>query len=60
MVNRPAQVSQIEVKRSVSGALAAGLRIGRVEIDHKAGKVTIIAEGSGNRFSFPDPDELLR
>ena len=60
MANRPALVSQTEVKRTVSGALAAGLRIARVEVDHRTGKVTIIPEGAADTFSGPNPDELLR
>lgn len=60
MANRPALVSQTEVKRTVSGALAAGLRVGRVEVDHRSGKVTVYSEGVEERSLGPNPDELLR
>lgn len=60
MANRPALVSQTEVKRSVSGALAAGLRIGRVEVDHRKGKVVIFPEGSDPDVLGPNPDDLLK
>lgn len=60
MVARPAQVSQTEIKRTVQAALAAGLRIGRVEVDHKTGRVVVFPDGAAPQFAGPDPDELLR
>lgn len=60
MANRPARVSQIEVKRTVSGAMAAGVRIARIEVDYRTGRVTIIPEGAAAQAAGPDPDELLR
>lgn len=59
MAARPAMVSQQEVKRSVAGAVAAGVRIGRIEVDHRAGKVTIIPDGMDDT-NTPNPcDRLL-
>jgi hypothetical protein len=59
MANRPAAISQIEIKRSVAAVQAAGLRIGRVDIDHRAGTVTIIPEGVSD--DGPNPcDRLLK
>ena len=60
MANRPALVSQTEVKRTVSGVLAAGLLVGRVEVDHRTGKVTVYSEGVEERLCGPNPDELLK
>ena len=60
MANRPALVSQAEIKRAVAGILAAGLRVGRVEVDHRNGRVIVIPEGSQPILPGPDPDELLR
>ncbi|MFT3972016.1 MAG: hypothetical protein QM699_00620 [Amaricoccus sp.] len=60
MAARPALVSQQEVKRTVSGALAAGLRIGRIEVDHRTGKVTIFAEGADETSSTNPCDRLLK
>lgn len=60
MANRPARVSQIEVKRAISGALAAGLRIARVEVDHLGGKVTVYSQGVDEKYCGPNPDELLK
>lgn len=60
MANRPALVSQTEVKRTVTAALAAGLRIARVEVDHRAGKVIIIPHGADETMTGPNPDELLK
>lgn len=37
----PARFTQSDVKRAASGAVAAGLAIGRIEIDPN-GKITII------------------
>lgn len=60
MANRHALVTQIEVKRTVSGALAAGLRIGRIEVDHKTGKVTIYPEGLEVSSGANPCDRLLK
>lgn len=46
MANRPAQVTETEVKRSIKAAREAGLRIGRVDVDHRRGVVSIIPEGA--------------
>lgn len=45
MANRPAVVTKIEVTRSISAAIAAGLKIGRIEVDHRQDKVVIFPEG---------------
>lgn len=57
---RPALVSQTEIKRTVQAALSAGLRIGRVEVDHTTGRVVLIPEGAAPKAVGPDPDELLK
>ncbi|MCA3485855.1 MAG: hypothetical protein IOD05_17170 [Rhodobacter sp.] len=60
MANRLALVSETEIKRSVRGALAGGVQIGRVEVDHRTGRVVIIAVGTVDLFTGPNPDELLK
>ena len=60
MAARPARVSQAEIKRTLQAALAAGMRIGRVEVDHATGRVVVIPEGALPGTSGPDPDELLK
>lgn len=56
MANRPALVSQTEVKRTVAGALDAGLRIGRIEVCHRTGKVVIYTDITApNDASTPNP-----
>lgn len=59
MAARPALVSQQEVKRTVSAALAAGIRIGRIEVDHRTGKVTIFPEGIDDTKLSNPCDRLL-
>lgn len=46
MAARPALVSQTEIKRTLQAALSAGLRIGRVEVDHTTGRVVVFPEGA--------------
>ena len=59
MAARPALVTQLEIKRAVAGAQAAGLRIGRIEVDQTTGKVVIWPEGASE--SGPNPcDRLLK
>ena len=59
MAPRPALVSQQEVKRTVTAAIAAGVRIGRIEVDHRAGKVTIVPEGAAEAKTRNPCDRLL-
>lgn len=60
MANRLALVSETEIKRSVRGALAGGVQIGRVEVDHRTGRVIIIPMSAVDLFTGPNPDELLK
>ena len=60
MAGRPAIVSQTEIKRTLSAAIGAGLRVGKVEIDHRAGKVTIYPEGAVLEATTNPCDRLLR
>ena len=57
---RNAQVTQAEIRRTLQAALSAGLRIGRVEVDHASGRVVVFPEGAAAQAAGPDPDELLR
>mgnify|MGYP003610546521 CR=1 FL=1 len=60
MANRPALVTEAEVKRTVSGALKAGLQVRRVSVDHRTGNVTVYSEGVEDDQWGPNPDELLK
>lgn len=61
MANRPARVTEVEVKRTVKGAMAAGIPVGRIEVDHASGKVTIFPLGAEPDAGIgPNPDELLK
>ena len=60
MPARPTFVSQAEIKRTLQAALSAGLRIGRVEVDHATGRVVVFPEGAAELAAGPDPDELLK
>ncbi|WER08883.1 hypothetical protein PUH89_16480 [Rhodobacter capsulatus] len=60
MAGRPALVSQAELKRTVSAALAAGLRIGRVEVDRRTGIVTVYSEGPATEAKANPCDRLLK
>lgn len=60
MANRSAIVTKVEVARSISAAIAAGLKIGRVEVDHRTGRVVIVLDG-GTDDSRDNPcDRLLK
>ena len=41
MAGRPATVKQIDVTRAVKGAVAAGLVVGRIEVDQRTGKIIV-------------------
>ena len=60
MAARRAIVSQAEIKRTLQAALSAGLRIGKVEVDHAKGRVVVFPEGAAAQTAGPDPDELLK
>ena len=60
MANRPAVVTKIEVTRSISAVIAAGLRVGRVEVDHRQSKVVIFPEGEEEVVARNPCDRLLK
>lgn len=60
MTNRPAIVTKVEVTRSVSAVIAAGLKIGRIEVDHRLGKVVIFPEGDEDAVARNPCDRLLK
>jgi hypothetical protein len=45
MTKRTASVTQAEIERSLKGVQAAGIAVGRVEVDHNARKVVIFPVG---------------
>jgi hypothetical protein len=59
MANRLALVSETEIKRSVRGALAGGVQIGRVEVDHRTGRVIIIPMGAPGGDDGANPCDVL-
>jgi hypothetical protein len=60
MANRPAIVTKMEVARSIAAAMSAGLKIGRVEVDHRQGLVVIVPEGRTDDSSGNPCDRLLK
>lgn len=59
MSNRAAQVTQTEIKRTVKGALEAGVAIGRIEVDHRTGRVIVWPAGAVKVEGANPCDELL-
>lgn len=59
MSGRSTLVSQAEIKRTLQAYLAAGLQVGRVEVDHSRGRVVVFPEGPAVQAAGPNPDELL-
>lgn len=51
MPNTSATFKQIDVTRAVKGALAAGLPVARIEIDHLTGKTVIHCDQAGEAGS---------
>lgn len=60
MANRPALITQAELKRTIAGALEAGVKVGRVEVDHRAGKVVIYSVGVEDTTDDNPCDRLLK
>lgn len=60
MANRPVIVTKVEVARSIAAAISAGLKVGRVEVDHRAGLVVIVPEGCPDSSGGNPCDRLLR
>jgi hypothetical protein len=60
MTNRPATFKQVDVTRAVKGAVAAGLSVGRIEIDQRTGKIVIFSAGPGADDAANSCDRLLR
>lgn len=60
MANRPAVVTKTEVARSIAAVISAGLKIGRIEVDHREGKVVIFPEGVDDGVNANPCDRLLR
>lgn len=50
----PALIKQIEIARTVKAVLSAGLRVGRVEVDHATGRVVVFPEGTGIDGAMPN------
>lgn len=59
MANRPAQVTSTEIKRTIKGAIDAGMIIGRMEVDHRTGKVIVWPAGVIKDDGANPCDELL-
>lgn len=60
MAPRPASVTQAEVTRAVKAVAAAGVPVGRVEVDPRTGRVVVHA-ASPAASDGPNPwDEVLR
>lgn len=59
MPNTRATVKQIDVTRAVKGAAAAGLAVGRVEIDPRSGKIVIFSEGTDATTAGAEIDRAL-
>lgn len=59
MTRRPAQVTQAEISRTLKGAMDAGFAIGRIEVDHRTGKVIVWPAGAQNSSGANPCDELL-
>lgn len=60
MANRPTVVTKVEVVRSIAAAISAGLKIGRVEVDHRTGRVVIVPEGDPDESGANPCDRLLK
>jgi len=60
MPNTRATVKQIDVKRAVKGAVAAGLAVARVEVDQRTGKIVIFSERGQGGITGNEWDEVLR
>lgn len=60
MANRPAVVTKTEVARSIAAAMSAGLKIGRIEVNHREGKVVIYPAGMDEGALVNPCDRLLR
>lgn len=59
MAHPRAAFKQADVTRATKGVVAAGLPVGRVEID-RHGKIVIIVHGAlPDALPGPDPDDLL-
>ncbi|OYY70351.1 hypothetical protein [Sphingomonas sp. 28-63-12] len=59
MATRPASFRQSDLTRAVKGVAAAGVRVGRVEIDPN-GKIIVMAETLLQATSSGSWDEVLR
>ena len=59
MANRPAIVSKADVTRTVKGVVAAGVPVGRIEVDLRTGRVVIFPEGSQVQSVKNSFDEVL-
>lgn len=60
MSGRRATVTQTEMERSIKAAVAAGLAVARVEVDHRQGKVLIFTPDAPSSDG-PNPwDEVLK
>jgi hypothetical protein len=59
MPNRSATVKQIDIQRAVKAALAAGLVVERIEVDHMQRKVIVYPAGAGRENGPNEWDEVL-
>ena len=54
MANRAATITATEIKRTLQATIAAGIPVGRIEVDHATGKVTVFPAGSSDMVA-PNP-----
>lgn len=59
MAHPRAAFKQVDVTRAAKGALAAGLEVGRIEID-RDGRIVVVAGKLDAAKAGPNPDELCR
>jgi hypothetical protein len=58
-VSAPARFRQVDVTRAMKGAVAAGFKVGRVEIDRN-GKIVILSESAPDPEAANEWDEVFR
>lgn len=59
MARHSSLVSQAEIKRTVTAVLEGGVRLGKIEVDHRTGKVTIYPEAVGLEREADSADATL-
>ena len=59
MANRPAKITQTEIKRTLQAAAEAGVDVGGFTVNHVTGEVVVFVKGADRAQGTAEIDRML-